>query len=218
MSDEKEIEKGKSKAIWIAVTALVLIAGVIAGISFAWRGTGYIVTDNARVTTNLVSIVPPAPGRLYRADIEEGRRVARNEVIARVENVARLRSPIDGVIVSSNAVLNQIVSPHESVAVIADTANLHIQANIRETDVTRLQRGRAVEVAIDGFGSRQFRGIIDEIGHVTDAELAGTAMFFNTGGTFTRVIHLIPVKIRITDDVDLSGLIGTNARVRIPVR
>jgi RND family efflux transporter MFP subunit len=73
-------------------------------------------------------------------------------------------------------------------------------------------------VTIDPFGSRQFTGYVAEIGQVTAAELTGNAMFFNTGGTFTRVTHLIPVRVNIVDDVNLDSFIGVNARVRISLR
>jgi multidrug resistance efflux pump len=36
-------------------------------------------------------------------------------------------------------------------------------------------------------------------------------------GTFRRITHTVPVEITITDDVDLSLFLGTNARVSLPV-
>ena len=224
MSNEKIIEtteikeKKKSKSIIAFILAFTLIIGGGIGFYFYWQSTSYLTTGNARITTNLIPIVPPTVGQLDRFPIFEGRYVEENEIIGRVENGGFLRSPVNGVVVHTNAVLNQIVSPHEVVAVIADINNVHVQANIEETRLTRLHVGQRAYVTIDALGNRQFRGYISEIGWVTDAALMGNMTSFTTGGTFTRVTQLIPIQIRITDDVYLNNLIGVNATVRIPLR
>jgi len=215
VKDEKK--KGKGKLILVIILTLALIAGVVIGLHFYRRGVNYITTDNARVTTNIIHVMSPVGGTLERFRISEGHRVEENEVIGWLENAGAIRSPVDGLVVKSHAVENQVISPMQPVAVIADTNRIHIEANIEETDIMRIRRGQAVIVTIDALGSEQFTGYVSEIGMITQAELTGNALFFNTGGTFTRVTHLIPVEIIIIDDVDLSHLIGVNARVQIRV-
>jgi len=208
----------KSKLIIAVVLTLVLAAGSVTGIYFVSRSMNYFTTDNARVTTDLFAITPAIPGTLERFNIFEGMYVAENDILGWVENGPSLRSPVDGLVIHTSAVQEQMVSPHEPVAIIADTGGIHIQANVSETDISQLRVGQAAIVTIDTFGSRQFSGYISEIGRITQAELTGATLFFNTGGTFTRVTHLIPIKINITDDVELDSLIGVNARVRVPLR
>ncbi|MCL1882935.1 MAG: HlyD family efflux transporter periplasmic adaptor subunit [Defluviitaleaceae bacterium] len=202
----------------ILVLTILLIGGAATGTYFIWRSTGYLTTDNARVTTNFFDVIPQVPGVLERFTIYEGRYVAVNEVLGWVEGGEPMRSPFDGLVVYSGARQGQAVSHMSNLAVIADINNIHIEANIEETDIGRIHRGQRVYVTIDPFGNEQFEGFISEIGRVTSAELAGQSMFFNTGGTFTRVTHLIPVEITLVDDVDLNNFIGVNARVRIPLR
>jgi len=212
-------EKKKSKAgIVVLVLTLVLALGAGIGFYFVRQSANYLVTDNARVTTTLIAITPSVPGILERFTIYEGRRVAENEILGWVENSEAMRSPVNALVIHTNAVQNQVVSGMEPVAVLADTGNIHIQANIEETDIARVQVGQRVSVTIDTFGSRQFTGYVREVAHVTAAELTGSAMFFNTGGTFTRVTHLIPIEINIVDDINLDSVIGVNARVRIALR
>ncbi|MCL2420369.1 MAG: efflux RND transporter periplasmic adaptor subunit [Defluviitaleaceae bacterium] len=217
-SETPDKKKNKWQLIIVLAITAVLLGGSGTGFFFIWRSAGYLTTDNARVTTTLVSINANIPGTLERFTIYQGRYVEENEVLGWVENGEALRAPFDGLVVQANAVQDQLVSPMESLAVIADISDLHIQANIEETDIGRITVGQPAIVTIDPFGSRQFNGYISEIGLVTAAELTGQAMFFNTGGTFTRVTHLIPIKITITDDVSLDSVIGVNARVRIPLR
>jgi RND family efflux transporter MFP subunit len=211
-------KKGKGKIILVLLLTLALATGAAIGFYFIWRGAGYLVTDNARVTTALIAIAPDIQGRLERFTAHEGSRVSENEIIGWVEGGEAMRSPVRGLVIHTNTVQGQAVSPMEPIAVIADLNRLHVVANIEETDITKIQVGQPAIVTIDPFGNRQFNGYISEIGHITSAELTGNAMFFNTGGTFTRVTHLIPVKINILDDIDLESLIGVNARVRIPLR
>jgi len=209
----------KTKVIIALVITLIMGSGVGAGIYFISQSINYLTTDNARVTTTLFPVVPTMPGTLERLNVTLGTVVAENDIIGWVQNDAAMRSPVNGIVVYTSAVQDQLVSPHEPVAIIADTSDIHIRANIEETDISRLQLGQQVFVTIDTFGSRQFTGYISEIGMITQAELTGQAMFFNTGGTFTRVTHLIPIKVSLLDeDVNLDTLIGINARVRIPVR
>ena len=214
---EEKKGKGKGKVIAVLVLTLLLAAGVGTVFHFYTRTVNYVTTDNARVTTNIIRIMSPMGGTLERLTVAPGHRVAEDEIIGWVDHNGPLRSPVNGVVVESSAVLNQVVAPMEPVAVIADTDRIHIQANISENDIMRVQRGQTVIVTIDALGNRQFTGYISEIGRITSAELTGNVLFFNTGGTFTRVTHLIPVEIIIIDDFDLSHLIGVNARVQIRV-
>jgi len=217
-SGETKKKSKTSKLILVLVLTLLLGSGASAGVYFVWRGTGYLTTDNARVTTTLFRLTPSAPGTLERFNIYEGRYVEQNEILGWVAGSETMRAPFDGLVLQTNARQDQQVSPHEPIAIIADVNNIHIQANIEETDISRIQRGQRTYVTIDTFGSRQFTGYISEIGRVTAAELTGQAMFFNTGGTFTRVTHLIPIEITLVDDIVLDSFIGVNARVRIPLR
>jgi len=215
-STEKKSSKGKK--IFIAVFAITLLIGVIIGGCFFWQSTSYLTTGNASIRTNLIPIHAGAPGRLDRFDVSVGDYVLENEIIGRVETAGFLRSPVDGVVVRTNAVLNQSVTPMEPIAVIADVNNIHIRANIEETQLSQLRIGQRAYVTLDVRGNQQFAGYISEIGLVTDAALLGQMTSFTTAGTFTRVTQLIPIEIRITDNVRLYDIIGTNATVRIPLR
>lgn len=214
----EEKKKGKGKLIALLTFGLILIVGAGVGFHFVQQSMNYLTTDNARVTTNQIMISSATPGVLERFTISTGQYVSANEILGWVENGEAMRSPVDGLVLHSIGVQGQAVAPMEPLAIIADTNRIHVSANIREDDILRLQVGQPAIVTIDGFGNRQFKGYIADIGRITNAELTGQAMFFNTGGNFTRVIHHIPIEINIVDDINLDNLIGVNARIRIPVR
>jgi len=216
-SDEKQKKANKGKKIFGTILVLLIIGGAITLVFRFVIGAGasYLSTDNARVTTTLVPITANIPGTLERFTIYEGRYVTENEIIGWVENGESIRAPFSGKVIRTDVVQEQRVSLMELLAIIADTNALHIQANIYETDINSVQIGQSVTLTIDPFGNRQFTGYVAEIGAITQAELAGTTMFFNTAGTFTRVTQLIPIKINVEDDVDLASIIGASAAVRI---
>ena len=211
----QEKKKGNTTFVWVLLFTLLLAGAAGGGIFFVWRNAQYLTTDNARVTARLIAVSPSIPGRLERFTAVEGRFVSENEVLGWVENGEVMRSPVNGLVIHTAAVQDQAVSSHEPIVIIADTSDFHIQANFEENYVKKLQVGQIVSLTIDPFGARRFSGYISEIGNVTAAELSGQAMFFNTGGTFTRITHLISVKINVTDDINLHNFVGVNARVRI---
>jgi RND family efflux transporter MFP subunit len=215
--ENQETKKSSAKILVLLLT-LLLAAGAGIGFYFVQRGANNFVTDNARVTTTLIAITPTLPGVLERFTVYEGQYVFENEILGWVENDEAMRSPVDGLVIHTNAVQNQAVSGMEPVAVIADINDIHIFANVEETDIARIEVGQAAFVTIDTFGNRQFTGYVREVGNITAAELTGNAVFFNTGGNFTRVTHLIPIRINLVDDIILDNVIGVNARVRIPLR
>jgi len=206
-----------NKKVITTLLTLALVGG--AGIAAAmWYSAGFVSTDHARVTTTLIPVPAGATGILERFTLYVGQRVHEDEILGWVQNGEAMRSPVDGLVVQTNAVQNQHVSQMEPVAVIADTNGLQIEAHIKETDILSIQRGQPAIVTIDGFGNRKFAGYISEIGMATQSELDGEGMSLNFDGTFRRATRFIPIRINITDDINLGNLIGVNASVRIPLR
>jgi multidrug resistance efflux pump len=74
-----------------------------------------------------------------------------------------------------------------------------------------------VSVSLDAYG-RSFDGYVEDVNTVTSTALTGSATSFTTSGTYTKVTQLLPIKIKLLDNVDLSNIIGTNATVRIKIK
>jgi len=213
---KKELSK-KTKQLIIAAAAVVAVAGLCVAGYFLWSALTYYTTQNAKVSATMITIVPSGPGKLTRWSVKEGDIVTENEIIGRVENSSYLRSPVNGKVVQSNAVLNQLVSPATVIGVIADTSDMYILANIEETVIMKVREGGKVYVQLDAFPYRTFEGSVEQINMLTSDALGGT-MNLTTSGTFVKITKLIPVKIRLTGDVDLAPVLGTNATVQIRVR
>jgi len=216
---EEKPAKGKlslKSKIFVSILALVLIAGGIFTAHAVLSGQRTISTGNASVTTDLIYITASAPGVLERFDVYSSMNVEAGQVLGWIEGIESFRSPVDGIVVRANAVAGQYIRLMEPLLTIADTSRLHIQANVYESDVQDIRLGQPVSVTLDGVRGQTFAGYVRYIRRITELELAGGAVMVQTG-TFRRITHTVPIEIAITDDVDLSLFLGTNARVSFPV-
>ncbi|MCL2841420.1 MAG: efflux RND transporter periplasmic adaptor subunit [Defluviitaleaceae bacterium] len=197
-----------SKKAVVMILAAALIGGAGIG-AFMWHNAGFIATEDAHVATTLIPVSANGAGIMERFTVQEGQHVNADEVLGWVEGGEAMRAPLDGLIMQTNVVQGQLVSSMETVAVISDTSNIHIRANIEETDILNVQVGQRAYVTIDTFGNQRFAGYVSSIGN---AALPDTSLHNS------RTTLMIPIEVNLVDDVDLDRLIGVNARVRIPLR
>ncbi|MCL2224867.1 MAG: efflux RND transporter periplasmic adaptor subunit [Defluviitaleaceae bacterium] len=205
-----------TKSFLIGVMSLAIIAAVGMAAFIILSGQRTINTGNARVTTNYVTVAASMPGALERFTLYEGKRVEEDQVVGWIQHGETFRSPINGVVVSTNVVEGQHIMPMQPLATIADVNNLHIQANLYESDIQDIILGQPVAVTLDGIRGQTFAGYVSNISRITEVELHGGAIVVQTG-TFRRITRTLPVEITITDDIDLSLFLGTNARASFPV-
>lgn len=89
-----------------------------------------------------------------------------------------------------------------------------IQANFKETQITRMKEGQAVEFTIDTYPNMLFEGVVESIS-------SGSGAIFsvlppeNASGNFTKVVKRMPVKIRVVDMQDAIFRIGASAKVTV---
>ncbi len=226
----------RRRVILIVLAAAVLIVLGIGGY-YWYRGSRFIITDDARVAANVVSVSPEIAGRLLEWKVQEGDRVSAGEVLGRqdlgaalssgalspqalgsvagvVAEKAVLKAPISGQVILSNAVVGEMAAPGMSLAVIADTASLYISANIKEGDITSIRIGQGVDVSIDAFHRQRFHGRVASIGRATASTFS--LLPASTGsGNYTKVVQVIPIKINLVDPGEARLMIGMNAAVRI---
>ena len=214
-ANPQKTRSGKSGVIILVV--LILVIGALIGGYFVLKDMNTLTTDNVKVTADLHSIVPTGAGKLRRLLVAKGDMVTKDQIVAEADNTGYLKSPVNGEIVESDATQGQMVGPSTVIAVVADTSDIYIQANVEETSIRRVRAGQVVRVSLDAYPGQTFIGIVREIDKITQNAISGNAMSYSTSGTYTKVTQTIPVKIDLAGGIDLSGLIGTNATVSIQV-
>jgi membrane fusion protein (multidrug efflux system) len=82
----------------------------------------------------------------------------------------------------------------------------YVIANYKETQLTDVHEGQAVEIAVDMFPGQLVRGHVDSIAPASGQEFALLPPD-NATGNFTKVVQRIPVKIALDD--------GSNAPIAL---
>jgi HlyD family secretion protein len=99
-------------------------------------------------------------------DAALARREAAAATAARLEATlakTRIVAPIGGVVTARLVEPGEIVSPGTALVTIADLHRTRIEAEVDEYDVGRIAIGRAAMVSAEGYGDREWRGVVEEI-------------------------------------------------------
>jgi len=132
-----------------------------------------------------------------------------------------IRSPVDGVIGQSNVGPGSLVRGDASnppLLIIHDPAARWVEANVWESDISRVRVGRPVEIWVDAFKTsalgrgKPFRGRVVRINPTTSSEISGLP----PERFFTRREQKVPVKISL-DSPDPGWRSGMLAEVLILV-
>lgn len=214
--------KRKSIIITIVVVAIVIGAGI--GYYYNYQGSHYIKTEDARVTANMLTITPQATGTISQVTVKEGDVVTQGQSIG-VQNVnsaggatqTAITAPMSGKIIQLNALSGQLAAPGTNLGTIADTGSSYISANIKETDIRNVERGQSVDIIIDAFPDKLFSGTVTSIGQASNSTFS-LLPSQNTGGNYTKVTQLIPIRISIGDFRGANIVPGMNAFVTIHIR
>jgi membrane fusion protein (multidrug efflux system) len=100
-----------------------------------------------------------------------------------------------------------------SIVVVADH-DLWIEANFKETELTRVRPGQPATLRIDAYPDARCRGEVASIAQATGAEFAVLPPQ-NASGNWVKVVQRIPVRLSVTcSDNDLLR-VGMSASVEI---
>ena len=225
------------KAILLIVVAVLIltIGGIVAW--YWYEGEHFVTTEDARVSANLVTISPEIGGKIVEWNVKEGDMVRAGDVLGRQDlgtmlnsgaintatmatigsiaaEKASIKSPISGQVIRSSAVLGQMAVPGSNLAVVADIDQLFVSSNIEEGKIGHVRLGQTVELAVDAFPGVPFRGRIETIGRAT-ASTFSLLPSSNSGGNYTKVTQIVPIKIHLLDTLGKPLLVGMNTSIRI---
>jgi membrane fusion protein (multidrug efflux system) len=128
---------------------------------------------------------------------------------------AKIQAPADGTVGERQVRPGQLVSPGTQVmTLVADTK--WVQANFRETQLTHMKVGDAVEIRVDQYPGKIVRGKVLEIAPASGSQFALLPPD-NATGNFTKVVQRIPVKISL-DDPQLASQLRPGLSVTAVVR
>ncbi|MEN6461273.1 MAG: efflux RND transporter periplasmic adaptor subunit [Syntrophomonas sp.] len=230
----------KLKKVLKILGALILVSGIIAISYYIYEGINFFSTEDAQVTADMVTLTPEITGKLIEWNVSEGDLIKTGQIIGKQDlstmitstavnpqtlsnsadamiAKADIKSPIGGKVVQSSVIKGQVISPGMEIATIADTSHMYIKANIEETNILNIKPGQAVDIKIDAYPHKTFKGNVESIGQATKSAFSQMPSL-NTSGTYSKVTQLIPVRISINNAENSTLMLGMNATVKIHIK
>ena len=117
------------------------------------------------------------------------------------ESYTLIVAPIEGVVSKKSVNVGDTLQVGQPLMAIADQRHLWVTANLKETQLPNVRVGQPVEIKVDAFPHRVFRGKVESISPATGATFALIPPD-NASGNFTKVVQRVPARISIDASSD----------------
>jgi membrane fusion protein, multidrug efflux system len=108
---------------------------------------------------------------------------------------SEMRAPIDGIATLVDQIqLGRFVVAGSPVFTVIDVAKPWVDSNLKESDLTHVEVGQAVEVEVDAFPDHIFKATVGSLSPGTGAQFAILPPQ-NATGNFVKVVQRVPVRI-----------------------
>ena len=99
-----------------------------------------------------------------------------------------IKATISGFIASKEIDIGGTVSPGMKIAHLTDISKLKIRILVTEIDIVKLQVGQEVDITIDALPNRPYKGVINNIGMVTESGMRSYPIEVNIQNSKTNEI------------------------------
>jgi membrane fusion protein (multidrug efflux system) len=114
----------------------------------------------------------------------------------------RIVAPFDGVVGERQVQPGDYVNIGSSLINVVPLPKVYLIANYKETQLTRVKPGQAVDIVVDTFSSETLHGRVERISPASGSQFALLPPD-NATGNFTKVVQRIPVRITLDKDQPL---------------
>jgi multidrug resistance efflux pump len=224
------------RRVLISAAAVVLLVAAAFGYNAYREGLMYVSTENAQLTGQMVQVGALNAGKVDAIFPNIGASVHKGDVIAQVvlpsqvgttqsgqpkvdylgagDTRVDVKAPFDGVIVATPSAVGSTVAVGQPIITMVDPTQLWVNANIEETNITRVKVGQPVTVHVDALG-QDVPGKVEVVTPATSATFS-ILPTSNASGNFTKVTQLVPVRISVSLG-NHQPLLGANVGVKIKV-
>jgi membrane fusion protein, multidrug efflux system len=106
----------------------------------------------------------------------------------------RIVAPFDGVVGERQVQPGDYVNVGTNLVNVVPLPNVYVIANYKETQLTGVELGQPVEIAVDSFPDERLRGTVERIAPASGSQFALLPPD-NATGNFTKVVQRISVRI-----------------------
>ena len=124
-------------------------------------------------------------------------------------------APVDGYVAHRQVQAGKFVQPGMGLITLVPS-HIWLEANFKETQLTNMAPGQAVEVTLDMYPDTPITGTVESVTHATGAQFSLLPPQ-NATGNFVKVVQRVPVKITLQLPTDLRGKVypGLSANVTV---
>lgn len=118
----------------------------------------------------------------------------------------KLYAPANGYVTKKTIETGNQIQVGQPVMAVVSLDDVHVVANYKETQLEKVKPGQAVEIKVDTYPDKKFKGKVESI-------MAGTGAAFslfppeNATGNFVKVVQRIPIKIVLDNDTDQQHIL-----------
>jgi membrane fusion protein (multidrug efflux system) len=118
----------------------------------------------------------------------------------------KILAPADGYITKKAIEVGNQISAGQPLCAIVPLEDIWIVANFKETQVAKIKPGQKVDIKVDTYSGKTFKGTVDSI-------MAGTGATFslfppeNATGNYVKVVQRVPVKIILDKNADKDHIL-----------
>ncbi len=127
-----------------------------------------------------------------------------------------IRAPFDGVVGNRAMQVGDYVQPTQRLASLVPLDAVYIDANFKETQVSRLQPGQPVSIAVDALPGQTIEGRVASF-----APASGSVFSLlppdNATGNFTKIVQRLPVRILVPAQVAEQSVLRPGMSVVVKV-
>ncbi|HPS19804.1 MAG TPA: HlyD family secretion protein [Candidatus Omnitrophota bacterium] len=112
----------------------------------------------------------------------------------------KICAPVDGHVTKKSVEKGNQIQPMQPLMAVVSN-EMWVVANFKETQLARMRPGQKVEIEVDAYPGKVFKGHVDSVQRGTGSKFS---MFppENAAGNFVKVVQRIPVKIVFDGPVD----------------
>ncbi len=119
---------------------------------------------------------------------------------------ATVKAPVKGIVSRKSVEVGQVIQPGQPLLALIPLDEVWITANFKETQLTTMKPGQRVEITVDAYGGRSFKGHVDSIAAATGARFSLLPPE-NATGNYVKVVQRVPVKIVLDQGQDAEHLL-----------
>ncbi len=127
-----------------------------------------------------------------------------------------IRAPIDGVIGNRAVQVGDYMQPGQRLASLVPLDDVYVDANFKETQLSRLRPGQAVSIAVDALPEHDIHGTIESLSPASGSVFSLLPPD-NATGNFTKIVQRLPVRIQVPATVASEGVLRPGMSVVVSV-